>query len=80
MLSSRRGVTNIGKRPTFHTDGRLTVEAHIINFTGDLYGKTIEVRLLHCLRGEQRFADAAALHRQIQTDIAAATAYAGDAA
>ena len=66
------GVVNIGLRPTFPhaTPGRL-VEVHILDFTGNLYRRDVEVILVHKLRGEQQFPDADALRHQIRADIAA---------
>ena len=51
----QRSVTNIGKRPTFGGEAESKVEAHLIDFDGDLYGRTIRVRVLHRLRGEKKF-------------------------
>ncbi|HMQ30472.1 MAG TPA: bifunctional riboflavin kinase/FAD synthetase [Chloroflexaceae bacterium] len=60
-------VTNVGVRPTF--DGvRRTVEAHLLDWDGDLYGRTIGVEFLHRLRGEQKFAGVEALVAQIRRD------------
>lgn len=64
----RRSVTNVGKRPTFGGDAESKVEAHIIDFDGDLYGRTIRVRLLHRLRGERKFASVDELRAQITRD------------
>jgi riboflavin kinase/FMN adenylyltransferase len=64
----RRSVTNVGKRPTFGGDVESTVEAHLIDFDGDLYESTIRVRLLHRLRGEKRFANVDELRAQIARD------------
>jgi len=67
-------VTNVGVRPTF--DGsRLTVESHLIDYEGDLYGQRVEARFLARLRDERRFADATALAEQIARDRAAAVAW-----
>ena len=65
--SSRMAVTNIGKNPTF---GGVTnrVEAHILDFAGDLYEKEITVKFAHRLRGEKRFPTAKALAKQIRED------------
>lgn len=64
-------VTNIGVRPTF--DGlRRTVEAHLLDWSGDLYGRSIRVEFLQRLRGEQRFAGVEALVAQIGRDAAQA--------
>ena len=59
---------NIGPNPTF---GEMTrkVEAHLIGFTGDLYGKTVELDFLERLRGTQKFSGLEELLRQIQIDI-----------
>ena len=67
-------VTNVGVRPTF--DGsKLTVESHLIDYEGDLYGERVEARFLARLRDERRFADANALADQIACDRAAAVAW-----
>ena len=65
-----KAVLNIGCNPTIGNPNR-TLEVHIIGYHNDLYGQEIRVRLLSRLRGEQRFADRAALAAQIQRDIAA---------
>jgi len=64
-------VTNVGIRPTF--DGRsVTVEAHLIDWDGDLYGRMIEVELTHRLREEKRFDGVESLVKQIRSDVLAA--------
>lgn len=68
------GVTDVGTRPTVSTDGTVTVETHLVDFSGDLYGQTIRVEFLARLRGEEKFASTQALHDQIERDIAAAKA------
>ncbi len=61
------GVINLGYRPT--VDGtKLVVEAHLLDWSGDLYGQTLTVSLEQFLRSEQKFADLAALKAQIQQD------------
>lgn len=67
-------VTNIGMRPTFRGD-RVTVETHILDFSGDLYGQRVCVELCRFLREERRFASPEALSAQIRSDTAAAKAY-----
>jgi riboflavin kinase/FMN adenylyltransferase len=62
--------TNIGLRPTFRDGGAPTVEPHILDYDGDLYGKFIRVELHHFVRPEKRFADPEQLRLQIQKDIA----------
>ncbi|WP_129670644.1 bifunctional riboflavin kinase/FAD synthetase [Candidatus Chloroploca sp. Khr17] len=62
-------VTNIGLRPTF--DGvRRTVEAHLLAWSGDLYGQTLRLEFRHYLRGEQKFSGIEALVSQIAQDAA----------
>ncbi len=66
-------VVNVGRRPTF--DGRATtVEAHLLSFEGDLYGKALRVSLTHRLREERRFESKQRLLEQIREDVAAARA------
>ncbi len=65
-------VVNVGRRPTFGGGGETTVEAHLIGFDGDLYGRTIRLSFVERLRDEQRFPDAPSLVRQIHQDVAAA--------
>jgi riboflavin kinase/FMN adenylyltransferase len=70
-----RSVTNIGKRPTFGGDPESKVEAHLIDFDEDLYGRTIRVRVLHRLRGERKFASIDELRAQIVRDRERAIRY-----
>lgn len=63
-----KSVTNIGQRPTFE-DGERTVEVHLLDFDGDLYGKEMRVELLKRLRGEVKFAGVEELVGQIRKDI-----------
>jgi riboflavin kinase / FMN adenylyltransferase len=61
------GVMNIGKRPT--VDGvNTTVEVHLLDWDGNLYGQQLTVYLHHFLRSEQKFPSLAALTTQIQAD------------
>jgi len=64
---------NIGVRPTVSGEG-LRVEAHLIGFSGDLYGHDLEVELISAIRPERKFPSQEALARQIGDDIAQATA------
>jgi len=72
-----RGVTNVGTNPTLHGD-HITVETHLIGFSGSLYGKHLEVRFLERLRGERAFPSLDALKRQIASDADAARRYRED--
>lgn len=62
-----RSVTNIGRRPSFQSDEQRS-ETHIIGFDGDLYGKSIEVRLLKYKRGEMKFSSLDELKAQLERD------------
>jgi len=65
-----RTAVNIGHRPTVHNaDPQLHVEAHLLNFEGDLYGQTLELVFLKKLREEKKFPSPAALGAQIAKDI-----------
>jgi riboflavin kinase/FMN adenylyltransferase len=65
---------SIGVRPTFDTDGKLLVEAHLIGFDGDLYGRTVRLEFLERLRDEVRFESAGELVEQMQKDVEQARA------
>jgi riboflavin kinase/FMN adenylyltransferase len=63
--------TNIGVRPTFDSStASPQAEAHLLDYEGDLYGKTIQLEFVTRLRGEQRFPDIQSLLTQIHADIA----------
>jgi riboflavin kinase/FMN adenylyltransferase len=64
-------VTSVGTNPTFDGVGR-RVEAHVLDFSEDLYGLDVTVDLRHRLRGQQRFADVAALVAAMDDDVARA--------
>jgi riboflavin kinase/FMN adenylyltransferase len=61
-------VTNVGTRPTFGASDRVVVEAHLIDFSGDVYGRRVELSFRHHLRPERRFAGVEALRAQIDAD------------
>jgi riboflavin kinase / FMN adenylyltransferase len=65
------GAANIGVKPTFG-GGEVTIEAHLFDFSGDLYGKHLRVEFLERLRSEKRFASVAELSAQIERDVDAA--------
>ncbi len=62
------GVANIGYSPTFD-DHIFTVEVHILDFEGDIYGESIKVNMIRKLRDEKKFSGIAELSQQIETDI-----------
>jgi riboflavin kinase/FMN adenylyltransferase len=60
---------NVGVRPTFDSGRGLLVEAHLIGFEGDLYGKQLRIAFLERMRGEKRFDSVDALVEQMQEDL-----------
>ena len=72
-------VVNIGQRPTFEAPSRhATVEAHLLDFEGDLYGEALEVHFLRRHRDEQRFSSRSELVAQIERDVAAFREWRGE--
>ena len=68
------GVANLGFKPTVESGTKPSLEVHVLDFKGDLYGERLQVRFLHKLRDEQKFAGLPQLQEQIQRDIAQARA------
>lgn len=62
------GMMNQGSRPTFTDDGRRTLEAHLFEFDGDLYGEWVRIEWVARLRDVRRFATAEQLQTQLQDD------------
>ncbi|MFZ5827206.1 MAG: bifunctional riboflavin kinase/FAD synthetase [Bacillota bacterium] len=82
ILSPRSGpahgaMLNLGLRPTFRGT-ELRCEAHLFDFSGDLYGQEVQVEFLHHLRSERPFASLDALKAQLAADEQAARAYLKD--
>jgi riboflavin kinase/FMN adenylyltransferase len=69
--SPHQAVVNVGVRPTFG-ETELAIEAHIIDFAGDLYGERVKLIFLRRLREERKFPSVDDLRRQIALDVAAA--------
>lgn len=63
------GVANVGKRPTVGGEPKPLLEAHLFDFNQEIYGKYLEIELLHHLRNEQKFPNLDALKFQIFQDI-----------
>ena len=61
-------VANLGFNPTFHQHER-SLEAHLFDFQGELYGQRIEIAFVQRLRGEERFPTPQALAQQIARDV-----------
>ena len=67
------GVANVGVNPTFGGNTR-TIEAHLFDFSADLYGQRLRVGFVERLRGERKFPSVQELVRQIQEDASRARA------
>ncbi|MFM2152894.1 MAG: hypothetical protein RL199_1329 [Pseudomonadota bacterium] len=67
------GACNVGLNPTFRTEGAaappVSVEVHLLDWSGDLYGSTLEVAFLARIRAERKFPGVDALVAQIRSDI-----------
>ncbi len=69
--STHRAAISIGRRPTFYTDnGLLLVEAHLLDFDGDLYDEIGRVRIQEWIRGQLRFNGPDELAAQLKADVA----------
>ena len=64
-----KGITNFGVRPTVSNSNRTTLETHILDFAGDIYGHNIEVKYLKMIRPEKKFDSLDELKNQITLDI-----------
>jgi riboflavin kinase/FMN adenylyltransferase len=71
-LKKYPAVMNLGNRPTFTSNGTDSLEVHLLDFQGDLYGQKLWVSDFVWLRYEQKFANTEALRAQIQQDVAKA--------
>jgi riboflavin kinase/FMN adenylyltransferase len=60
---------SIGVRPTFQTGRGELIEAYVLDFNGDLYGRELRLDFLARLRGERRFETAEALIEQMHSDV-----------
>ena len=73
--ASYAAVTNVGTRPTVNNGTDITVEASLLDFEGDLYGKTLRLEFFEHLRDEVRFDSLDALKAQIAADAEATRRY-----
>ena len=69
------GVANVGTRPTLAQLPKPLLEVHLLDFSGDLYGRRLKVLFRHRLRSEQRFASVEQLREHIVRDVADARAW-----
>lgn len=65
----RVGLTNIGKRPTVDNYDYSTIENHILDFSGNLYGKQLVVEFHRFIRGVEKFDSLAAIQAQVAKDV-----------
>jgi riboflavin kinase/FMN adenylyltransferase len=72
FADGRPAAVNVGVRPTFETGRGLLVEAYLIDFDGDLYGRTLRIAFISRLRGERRFTGVEELIAQMHRDVEAA--------
>jgi riboflavin kinase/FMN adenylyltransferase len=72
--TSRRSVTNIGVRPTFNGT-TVTVETHLLDFSGEVLAKRMELRFWKRLRSEKKFSSPDDLRTQIAKDIRSANRF-----
>jgi len=66
------GITNVGYRPTFEEQALPNIETHILDFDGNIYGETLEIKLIQKIRDEQKFSGVEAFLAQIERDKATA--------
>lgn len=70
-----RVALNIGTRPTVADGRQLRVEAHLLDFNGDVYGQELEIEIGEKLRDEKKFNSPGELKEQISRDVAAVQAH-----
>jgi riboflavin kinase/FMN adenylyltransferase len=73
-VDRRAAAVSIGVRPTFGDGLEPLLEAHLLDYSGDLYGRELSVQLLAYLRPERRFDSVEALVEQMNADVAAVRA------
>lgn len=69
FANGQPAAVNVGIRPTFETGRGLLIEAYLIDFDGDLYGKTLRIAFVARLRGERRFPGVEDLIAQMNRDV-----------
>jgi riboflavin kinase/FMN adenylyltransferase len=74
MTELGAGIMNIGRRPTLNNGTNLSIEVHIMNYEGNLYGKELHLSFIERIREEKKFASLEELKTQIQEDINQASA------
>ncbi|PKO47870.1 MAG: bifunctional riboflavin kinase/FAD synthetase [Betaproteobacteria bacterium HGW-Betaproteobacteria-22] len=74
-LNGLNAVANLGVRPTIDGVKKLSLEVHVLDFKGDLYGKHVHVKFLYKIREEMKFDGLDTLKAQIALDVAVARAF-----
>ena len=74
-LDGLNAVANLGVRPTIAGVPKLSLEVHVLDYAGDLYGKHVHVEFLQKLRDEKKFESLDALKAQIGRDVVEASAF-----
>lgn len=69
------GMAYLGHKPSVGGDGKRVLEINLFDFEGDLYGKTIEIRLLEFMRGEETMTSFDALRARLAEDRRIITEY-----
>lgn len=77
LLTAEDGVVrptaiSLGRRPTFYPDGLTLLEAHVIDFDGDLYGQRVSVQFVDKIRDQRRFDGPEQLGAQLRDDVVTA--------
>jgi riboflavin kinase/FMN adenylyltransferase len=70
-----KGMLNIGYRPTISFDGHLTLEVHLLNFQGEIYGEFVKIDFVHRLRDEVKFSSPQQLVEQLERDVQSVDIY-----
>ncbi len=68
-----KGVCYIGKRPTITRTDKINIEVHVLNFSQNIYGKSLEIQFLSRIRSDKKFPTISLLVRQIRKDISIAS-------
>ncbi len=68
-LDGLNAVANLGMRPTIAGMQKMSLEVHVLDFNGDLYGNHVHVEFMHKIRAEKKFNDLDALKDQIGFDV-----------
>lgn len=72
---SYKGIANVGCKPTIEGNNPIGVETHLLDFSGDLYGKHAKVSLLKRVRGEKKFHGIEELKQQMEKDVLFSRSY-----